>query len=142
MKDLKSYDIYIFDYEGTLSEAPNKRLTLKELLYEFDFTKLSPNQKIYDFVNSLNNKIIYVVGIIECNKEIEQKKEWLQLYFPMIEADNYIFISSDYKKSEAIYGIMNTYHYDKDEILFIDDKISHIRDVNNLGIRSVLVEDI
>lgn len=74
MKDLRNYDIYIFDYEGTLSEAPNKRLTLKELLYEFDFRKLSPNQKISDFVNSLNNKIIYVVGIIECNKEIEQKK--------------------------------------------------------------------
>lgn len=60
----------------------------------------------------------------------------------MIKEDNYIFISSDYKKSEAISEIMDTYKYDKDEILFIDDKISHIEDVNTLGITSILVEDI
>lgn len=142
MKDLKNYDVYIFDYEGTLSEAPNKRLTLSELLYEFDFRELSPNQTIYDFVNSLNNKKIYVVGIIECNKEVEQKKEWLKLHFPTIKEQNYIFISSDYKKSEAISEIINKYNYDKNQILFIDDKLSHIEDVRRIGIRSVLVEDI
>lgn len=142
MEDLKNYNIYIFDYEGTLSEAPNTRLTLKELLYEFDFRKLSPNKKIHNFVNSLNNKIIYVVGIIECNKEIEQKKEWLKLHFPIIEADNYIFISSDYKKSEAISEIITKYNYDKSQILFIDDKVSHIEDVNKLGITSILAQNI
>lgn len=142
MEEFKNYDIYIFDYEGTLSQAPNKKLTLKELLYEFDFKKLAPNKKIYDIVNLIKNKKIYVVGIIETNREIQQKSEWLKLYFPMIEEQNYIFISSDYKKSDAISEIINKHNYKKDKILFIDDKISHIEDVSKLGIKSILVEDV
>lgn len=142
MNDLMNYDIYIFDYEGTLSQSPSTKLTLKELLYEFDFRKLSPNEKIFNFINSIGHKTIYVVGIIESNKEIEQKNEWLKKHYPMIEKENYIFISSDYKKSEAIQEIINKYRYDKSKILFIDDKNSHIKDVSELGIKSILVEDL
>lgn len=142
MKDLINYDVYIFDYEGTLSQSPNKRLTLKELLFEFDFKNLAPNDKIYNLVNSIKDKNIYVVGIIESNKEIEQKKDWLKMYYPMIDESNVIFISSDYKKSEAILEILNKYNYEKDKIIFIDDKISHVEDVSSLGIKSILVDDI
>lgn len=142
MKHLTDYDIYVFDYEGTLSESPNKRLTLKELLYEFDFEKLYPNKKIYNFVNILKDKNIYVVGIIESNKEIEQKNRWLERYFPMIKKENCIFISSDYKKSEVILEIINKYNYDKNKMIFIDDKLSHVKDVSSIGIRSILVEDL
>ena len=77
MKNTKDFDIYIFDYEGTLSLAPNKKLSLQELLYEFDFRTLLPNENIFNFVNSIKEKEIYVVGIIETAKEIEQKNEWL-----------------------------------------------------------------
>lgn len=142
MNDLIKYDIYIFDYEGTLSQSPHKKLTLKELLFEFDFKNLTPNKKIYDFVNSLKDKKIYVVGIIESNKEIEQKNEWLKIYYPMIDERNFIFISSDYRKSEAILEIINKHNYDRNKILFIDDKPLHIEDVSQLGIRSILVDDI
>lgn len=142
MNDLINYDIYIFDYEGTLSQSPSTKLTLKDLLYEFDFRKLSPNNKISNFIDSIKSKKLYVVGIIESNREIEQKIEWLKLHYPMIEKENCIFISSDYKKSEAIVEIINNYNYDKNKILFIDDKISHIRDVSQIGIRSILVEDL
>ena len=142
MSNIKKYDIYIFDYEGTLSESPYKKLTLKELLYEFDFRNLYPNKKVSDFINSINYKEIYVLGIIESNREIEQKSEWLNKYYPMIKKENCIFISNDYKKSDAILEIMNKYNYDKNAILFIDDKISHIKDVSQLGIKSILVKDI
>lgn len=142
MKDLNNYDIYIFDYEGTLSESPDHKLTLKELLYEFDFKLLEPNKNIYNFVNSLKNKKIYVVGIIESNTEIDQKKAWLKMNYPIIEEENYIFISSDYKKSEAITEIINQYNYDKEKMIFIDDKRQHIDDVSKLGIKSILVQDI
>lgn len=142
MDDLNNYEIFIFDYEGTLSESPNKRLTLKDLLYEFDFRNLIPNKKILDFVNSIKDKEIYVVGITETNKEIEQKNEWLKVHFPKIKKENYIFISTDYKKSEAILEIINRYNYDKNKIIFIDDKPLHIEDVTKIGITSILVEDI
>lgn len=141
-KNLINYDVYIFDYEGTLSESPQNKLTLKELLYEFDFRKLSPNKNIINLINLIKYKDIYVVGIIETNKEIEQKKDWLKTNFPMIKEQNYIFISSEYKKSEAIIEIINKNNYDKSKMLFIDDKISHINDVSELGIRSILVADI
>ena len=142
MKDLTNYDIFIFDYEGTLSEPPKNKLTLKDLLYDFDFKKLSPNRKIYNFITSLINKKIYVVGIIESNKEIEQKNEWLKEHFPMIEKENVIFISSDYKKSEAITEIINKYSYNKSQMVFIDDKKQHVDDVSKLGIKSILVDNI
>ncbi len=142
MNHLKNYDIYVFDYEGTLSELPNKKLTLKELLYEFDFRNLYPNKKIFDFVNSINYKKIYVVGTIESNREIEQKNEWLKLHYPMIHKENYIFISGDHKKSEVIREIMNKNNYNKNEIIFIDDKVVHIKDVSELGIKCVLVDDL
>lgn len=140
--DLKDYEIYIFDYEGTLSESPNHKLTLEELLYGFDFRNLVPNKQIQNFINSIRNKKIYVLGIIETNKEIEQKVEWLKIYYPIINKENYIFISSDYKKSEAILEIIKKNNYKKNEVLFIDDKISHINDVNKLGIKSILTDNI
>lgn len=140
--DLKDYEIYIFDYEGTLSESPNHKLTLEELLYDFDFRNLFPNKEIQNFINSIKNKKIYVLGIIETNKEIEQKVEWLKIYYPIINKENYIFISSDYKKSEAILEIIKKNNYKKNEVLFIDDKISHINDVNKLGVKSILTDNI
>lgn len=142
MIDFKKYDIYIFDYEGTLSEPPDHKLTLQELLYDFDFRKLFPNNAIHDFFNLINKKKVYVVGIIETDREIEQKKEWLKYYYPSINVENCIFISGEHKKSEAILEIINKNNYEKDKILFIDDKISHIKDVNELGINSILTKDI
>lgn len=142
MKNVKDFDIYIFDYEGTLSLAPNKKLSLQELLYEFDFRTLLPNENIFNFVNSIKEKEIYVVGIIETAKEIEQKNEWLNLHYPMIRHENVIFISSDYKKSDVIKEIINKYNYDKNKIAFIDDKLSYVEDVSSLGIASILVKDI
>lgn len=67
----EDYDVYILDYEGTLSLPSTKILTLYELLYGFDFRDLLPNKKIYDFIKSLDNKEFYVVGVIETNTEIE-----------------------------------------------------------------------
>lgn len=40
MINKENYDVYIFDYEGTLSKAPSKVLSLKELIYEFDSRNL------------------------------------------------------------------------------------------------------
>lgn len=142
MNDKENYDVYIFDYEGTLSNAPNKVLTLKELLYEFDFRKLLPNKKIYDLVKSLNDKKIYVVGVIETNREIEQKYCWLKENYPMVKKENCIFISSEHKKSEAIEAIINKNNYDKNKMVFIDDKIKHIEDVRSLGIKTILVDNV
>ena len=142
MKDLLNYDIYIFDYEGTLSESPDRKLSIKDLLFDFDFRNLNPTKNIYDFVSSLKDKKIYVVGIIESGKEIEQKKEWLKSCYPMIREQDCMFISSDYKKSEVILEILNKYNYDKSKVIFIDDKISHVEDVKQLGIKCVLVDDL
>ncbi len=142
MINKENYDVYIFDYEGTLSKAPSKVLSLKELIYEFDFRKLLPNKKIYNLVNSLNNKDFYVVGVIETNKEIEQKYDWLKINYPMIKKENCIFISGEHKKSEAVSAIISKNNYDKNKIIFIDDKKSHIKDVSSLGIKTILVDDI
>ena len=142
MFDANDFEIFIFDYEGTLSEFPSKRLSIDDLLYNFDFRKLKINNKIYDFYKRVKQKTIYVVGIIECNREIEQKKQWLNINYPDIKEENYIFVSSDYKKSDVIKEIIDFNNYSKDKILFIDDKSSHIDDVSQLGIKCLLVDEI
>ena len=142
MFDVNDFDIFIFDYEGTLSESPSKRLSIDDLLYNFDFRNLKINNKIYDFYKRVKQKTIYVVGIIECNREIEQKKQWLNINYPDIKEENYIFVSSDYKKSDVIKEIIDFNNYSKDKILFIDDKSSHIDDVSQLGINCLLVDEI
>ncbi len=142
MKEIKDLEIYIFDYEGTLSESPSERLSLNDLLYKFDFRKLKINEKIYNLYEQIKDKIIYVVGIIECNREIEQKKQWLKANFTNIREENYIFVSSDYKKSDVIKEIITYNHYSKEKILFIDDKRSHVNDVSQLGIKCLLVDEI
>ena len=108
----------------------------------FDFRDLKINNKIYDFYKRVKQKTIYVVGIIECNREIEQKKQWLNINYPDIKEENYIFVSSDYKKSDVIKEIIDFNNYSKDKILFIDDKSSHIDDVSQLGIKCLLVDEI
>ena len=45
MFDANDFEIFIFDYEGTLSEFPSKRLSIDDLLYNFDFRKLKINNK-------------------------------------------------------------------------------------------------
>ena len=142
MFDANDFEIFIFDYEGTLSEPPSKRLSIDDLLYNFDFRDLKINNKIYDFYKRVKQKTIYVVGIIECNREIEQKKQWLNINYPDIKEENYIFVSSDYKKSDVIKAIIDFNNYSKDKILFIDDKSSHIDDVSQLGIKCLLVDEI
>ena len=142
MKDIKDFEIYIFDYEGTLSEAPTERLTLNDLLYKFDFRKLKVNEKIYNLYEQIKDRSVYVVGIIESNREIEQKKQWLKDNFPNIREENYIFVSSDYKKSDVIKEIITCNNYSKDKIIFIDDKSLHVNDVSQLGIKCLLVDEI
>lgn len=142
MKDIKDFEIYIFDYEGTLSDSPSKRLSLNDLLYKLDFMKLKVNEKIYNLYEQIKDRPVYVVGIIECNREIEQKKQWLNINYPDIKEENYIFVSSDYKKSDVIKEIIDFHNYSKDKILFIDDKSSHIDDVSQLGIKCLLVDEI
>ena len=70
------------------------------------------------------------------------KKQWLNINYPDIKEENYIFVSSDYKKSDVIKEIINFNNYSKDKILFIDDKSSHIDDVSQLGIKCLLVDEI
>ena len=102
MNGINNFDVFIFDYEGTLSEPTNKKLSLNDLLYSFDFRKLNVNNNIYNLYEKIKEKTVYVVGIIECNREIEQKKQWLKNNYPEIKEENYIFVSSDYKKSDVI----------------------------------------
>ena len=117
---------------GTLSVSPNKKLSLQELLYEFDFRVLSPNKNIFNFVNSIKEKEIYVVGIIETAKEIEQKNEWKNtlsngkwLYSDKYETKfediymlNKILKQLGFKELLTIHNSKRTYKYKEYEIVF------------------------
>ncbi len=129
---MKRNDNYIFvDYEGTLSEVPkgsgeNQKVTLADLLFGDVFSKLKPNQKIRQFLLKQNTKNIYVLGVVDSNREIKQKEQWLRKHYRFISKDNYIFISGERKKVDVINEFVKFYHINPKDIIFIDDKVKHL----------------
>ena len=139
---------YIFvDYEGTLSESPsgsgeNGKVLISDLLFKDVFSELKPIQKVKDFLLKQNTKNIFVLGIIDTAKEIKQKERWLKKHYSFIDSNNYIFVSSEHKKVEIINEYDKNNKLNKKEVVFIDDKLSHLQPAMLQGYACIDVQDI
>ena len=51
-------------------------------------------------------------------------------------------MSSDYKKSDVIKELIKENNYEKDRILFIDDRIKHIEDVSEIGVKCLIANEV
>lgn len=139
---------YIFvDYEGTLSETPrgsgkNGEVLLSDLLFGDVFTQLKPNEQVRMYLLHQNTENIYVLGVVDTNREIEQKEQWLKLHYPWIKPENYIFISGEHKKVEVIDEYVKNKRLDKKEVILIDDKQNHLDAVIRAGYRGINALDL
>ncbi len=139
--DLTKKTIFV-DYEGTLSECPDKAPTLRELLFEKPFSKLKPNAKMQKLLEKVNPKKIYVVGVVDTNNEIQQKYFWLEKHFPHIEDQNIIFVSSSTKKVDVIKEYQAKLGLKSEDIVFVDDKEKHLAPARAAGFECYNVNEI
>ena len=131
---------YVFvDYEGTLSEAP-KDVTMTDLLFGDVFTNLKPNEAVKKFLLAQNAKQIFVLGVVDTEREIRQKSLWLQKHCPFIPKENYLFISGEHRKVDVITAYAQKYEWAKSDILFIDDKEKHLVPAQQAGYTCIETE--
>lgn len=134
---------YIFvDYEGTLAEVPSENLDLNDLLFGDVFSDLKPNKRIKNFLLNQNDAQIFVLGVVDTNREIELKIQWLKRYYPFIPESNYIFISSEHRKVDVLDSYLNHNHWQKGEVILIDDKEKHLLPARKAGFTCIKSCDI
>ena len=124
--------ILFIDYEGTISENPKGNnldgsACLNDLSFKNVFNECKPINKIQNLLRKLEPKNIYILGVIDTNKEIEQKYDWLKKFYPFLLKENIIFISSNNKKVDVLNEYQKMLQIEKQNIVFIDDKESHLK---------------
>ncbi len=144
--NLKNKIIFI-DYEGTLSENPSGKgelgeVTLKELLFDNNFLECKPIKKTQKLLTPLDPKKIYVVGVIDTNFEINQKYKWLKTHYPFILKKNIVFISCNNKKVEVLNNFLLNNNWKKEDVVFIDDKESHLKFARDEGYDCYNIKDL
>lgn len=129
--DLKDKILFV-DYEGTLSENPvgsnlDKTVNFNDLLFKDVFANCQPIKKMQVFLEQFESHNIYIIGVIDTNREIEAKYRWLEKCYPFILKENIVFVSSEHKKVDVINEFVKTKNLKKENIVFIDDKESHLK---------------
>ena len=140
-------DKYVFfDVDGTLSEYRyNDKLysggcpelgcqTLEDLLFSNLFSKARPLKTMQMIVSNLDSNKVFILGTIVTNNEIEQKYSWLKENYPNIKRENVCFISSTMLKPEVILEYCNHLNINKEDVVFVDDRLDVLRKAEELGI--------
>ena len=143
----KLKDKYVFfDVDGTLSEYRyNDKLysggrpelgcqTLEDLLFSKLFSKARPLKTMRKIVSNLDSNKVFVLGTIVTNNEIEQKYTWLKENYPNIKHENICFISSTMLKPEVILEYCKHLNINKEDVVFVDDRLDVLRKAEELGI--------
>lgn len=147
LEKLKDKCIF-FDLDGTLSEYRyDDQLyagrcselgcqTLENLLFDDLFYQARPLKTMQKMIAKLDNNHVFILGTIVTNHEIEQKYKWLHEYYPSIKKENIIFISSTMMKPSVILEYCNYFGIEKEEVVFVDDRLDVLRRAEELGITS------
>ena len=143
----KLKDKYVFfDVDGTLSEYRyNDKLysggcpelgcqTLEDLLFSNLFSKARPLKTMQNIISKLDSDKVFILGTIVTNNEIEQKYSWLKENYPNIKRENVCFISSTMLKPEVILEYCNHLNINKEDVVFVDDRLDVLRKAEELGI--------
>ena len=139
--------IVFWDIDGTLAAYRfNGYMThgpTEQFLHDIEdgvFLNRPPSKHIQRIINEINSTNI-VLGHCVNDKEISDKRIWLQKHFPKIK--HYIFLDLYKKgskeftsKADEILKYCKSNNIDKKNCIFIDDSISLLVDAQNKGIES------
>ena len=135
---------YVFlDLDGTLSEYRfNNHIsghngfagqTWEELFFGDVFINNRPLKQMLKLIENLEHEKVFILGAITTNHEMNEKYEWLNKYYPFIRKDNIIFVSKSEYKLIAIEQYAQKFKINKQDIVFIDDKHSTLRQIEEAG---------
>ena len=134
----KLKDKYVFfDLDGTLSECRFNNqvclgLTAEEFLFGTAYRDNRPLKTMVELVKKLDSERVYVLGGITTSHEMNEKWEWLQKYYPFIKTEHVIFIAtSELPKEIVLQEYSKKLAVKKEEIVFIDDKHTILKEVEN-----------
>lgn len=145
IEKLKNKYIF-FDLDGTLSEYRfNNHVsgkndwggqTFEELFFGNVFIHNRPLKTMVDLIKKLDSDKVYVLGAITTNHEVDEKYEWLQKYYPFIKRENIIFVADLELKLVALEEYTKKLGIQKEDVIFVDDKHSTIRKIEEAGFTS------
>lgn len=135
---------YVFlDLDGTLSEYRfNNHIsgnngfagqTWEELFFGDVFVNNRPLETMIKLIKNLEYENVFILGAITTSHEMNEKYEWLDKYYPFIKKDNIIFVSKSEYKLIAIEQYAKKLKINKKDIVFIDDKHSTLRQIEEAG---------
>ena len=145
IENLKGKYVF-FDIDGTLSEYRHRNKiyggrcpelgcqTLNDFLFSDLFLKSRPLKTMQKIISQLESDKIFILGTVVCNNEIEQKYTWLKENYPNIKHENICFISSTMLKPEVILEYCKHLNINKEDVVFVDDRLDVLRKAEELGI--------
>lgn len=121
-------------YSGRCPEFGNQ--TLSDLLFADLFYRVRPLKTMLNIVSNLDANKVFILGAAVTNNEIDQKYIWLKENYPSIKKENIYFINSTILKPDVILEWCNHYNIDKNDVVFVDDRLDALRKEEEMGITS------
>lgn len=138
-------DKYVFwDIDGTLAayrfnnhiadpEGTENGMSLREV-EEGVFLKREPSLFMQKIISECNSKCNIIMGHCQNQKELEDKKIWLDKYYPNIKERLLVF--EDISKAECMLDYCKRNKIDLAEVVYVDDVLKLLREAERKGISS------
>lgn len=143
IKDLN--DKYIFwDIDGTLApyrfndhvadpDGTDNGMSLQEI-EEGVFLNRKPSKHMQNVLKLCNAKEHIVISHCQIEKEMQDKHLWIDKYYPMIKEK--LLLYEDKSKADTILQYCKKHNIDLQNVIYVDDTISFLRQAERKGIKS------
>ena len=122
------FNNHVADPNGT-----NNGMSLKEI-EDGVFLTRKPSKHMQNVLGTCNAKENIVMGHCQVKKEMEDKQPWLDKYYPMIKER--LLVYEDKSKADTILQYCKTHNIDLNDVVYVDDVISFLREAERKGIKS------
>ncbi len=143
IKDLQNKYVF-WDIDGTLapyrfndhvadSNGTNNGMSIQEIEQGI-FLARKPSKHVQKVLNTCNAKENIVMGHCQIEKEMQDKQLWLDEYYPMIKER--LLVHEDKSKADTILQYCKSHNINLDDVVYVDDVISFLREAERNGIKS------
>lgn len=143
IKDLN--DKYIFgDIDGTLApyrfndhvadpDGTDNGMSLQEI-EEGVFLNRKPSKHMQNVLKLCNAREHIIISHCRIEKEMQDKHLWIDKYYPMIKER--LLLYEDKSKADTILQYCKKHSIDLQNVIYVDDTISFLRQAERKGIKS------
>lgn len=124
---------YRFNNHVTASDDSNQGMSIKEI-EENIFLNRKPSRVMQNIIKNKNISKNVIMGHCINEKEVRDKQQWLDMYFPFIK--DRILVYEKYSKANCIIEYCKKNNIDLKEVIFVDDVIKFLREAESKGIES------